>query len=38
MPDPLEEAQSMAYALDTRSVYTRIGKRSFFLYTSKYFF
>jgi hypothetical protein len=27
MPDAVEEAKSVAYALDTRSVYTRIGKR-----------
>ena len=26
MPDPIEKALSMIYALDTRSVYTRIGK------------
>jgi len=26
MPDAIEEAQSAAYALDTRTVYTRIGK------------
>ncbi len=25
MPDAVEEAQSLAYALDSRSVYTRIG-------------
>jgi hypothetical protein len=30
MPDPLEEAQSMAYALDTRSVYSRIGITPFY--------
>lgn len=29
MADPVEEAQSMAHALDTRSVYTRIGNTSF---------
>jgi hypothetical protein len=26
MPDAVEEAKSVAYTLDTRSVYTRIGK------------
>jgi len=26
MPDAIEDAQSVAFALDTRSVYTRIGK------------
>jgi hypothetical protein len=30
MPDAIEEAQSVAYALQTRSVYTRIGKTSVF--------
>ncbi len=30
MPDAVEEAQSVAYTLDTRSVYTRIGKTSLF--------
>jgi len=26
MPDPIEEAKTVAYVLDTRSVYNRIGK------------
>lgn len=27
MPDAVEEAQAVAYALDIRSVYTRIGNK-----------
>ena len=29
MTDPVEEAKSMAFALETRSVYRRIGGRTF---------
>ena len=32
MPDAIEEAKSAAFTLDTRSVYTRIGKESYFLF------
>ncbi len=29
MPDAIEEAKTVAFTLDTRSVYTRIGKKTF---------
>jgi hypothetical protein len=32
MPDPIEEAKSVVFTMDTRSVYTRIGKTSCFFF------
>ncbi len=32
MPDPIEEAKTVAYVLDTRSIYNRIGKLKFFIF------
>jgi hypothetical protein len=34
MPDPIEEAKTVAYVLDTRSVYNRIGKFRIFHFSS----
>jgi hypothetical protein len=35
MPDAVEEAKTVAFILDTRSVYTRIGIESFFSFFFK---
>ena len=35
MPDPIEEAKTVAYVLDTRSVYNRVGKQIHFRYSKE---